>query len=198
MIECTNVTIREMLPDLLHDSLVGINRARVEAHVSECSECAAELDLLRAVRDTLATGPALVSVERISGALLSDERESWLNVGRWRAAASIAILLAGSAALAIHLDSRSGNEGRESQSVGSVQPIVVQPAPSESGSKIVSRKTAESSSAQSSHRPGGITMGLDVRHLSKEGLAKLLSDLEKVKARPSSDPEPVYALMGGN
>jgi anti-sigma factor RsiW len=206
MTECTNVTIREMLPDLLHDSLQGINRSRVEDHVADCPECAAELDLLRAVHDSLLAAPALVSADRVAEAVMRPvpaaraHREAWLRAGRWRAAASIAVLLAGSAALAIHLDSRSSS-GQRNHPSNTVQPIVVRPSASTAGSTHVASAVNESEAGRGPRRNGSITLGLDVSHLSAERLAKLLSDLDKVKSLPPADPESVYAsmaIMGGN
>lgn len=46
--------VAELLPWLVNDTLAGIERARVERHVSECIACRAELEQLRALRDAIA------------------------------------------------------------------------------------------------------------------------------------------------
>jgi anti-sigma factor RsiW len=53
MTDCSNVEMRERLPELVHDALSAGDRAAVLAHVTSCTECAEELELLRNVQRTL-------------------------------------------------------------------------------------------------------------------------------------------------
>ena len=46
MSDCANVEIRELLPEYLHDRLGAPQRALVEAHLSDCEDCSAELGTL--------------------------------------------------------------------------------------------------------------------------------------------------------
>src|SRR4051812_26542775 len=46
--------VAELLPWLANDTLAGIERARVERHVSECIACRGELEQLRALRHAIA------------------------------------------------------------------------------------------------------------------------------------------------
>lgn len=59
MSDCTNVEIRELLPEYLHDRLGATARARVDAHVATCADCAGELAVLRSVRQAYAGRPAI-------------------------------------------------------------------------------------------------------------------------------------------
>jgi hypothetical protein len=98
--DCDNVTMRDRLPDLLHDRLAASARADVQAHVNGCAECRAELELLRSVMAG-ATAPR-VDTSRISAQLRPYRRPSvWASAAHsWplRAAAGI-VLLVGAASV---------------------------------------------------------------------------------------------------
>ena len=59
MSECTNGEMRDLLPELVNGRLDAMTQLAVEAHVAECEECAAELELLRALRPALLRGPVV-------------------------------------------------------------------------------------------------------------------------------------------
>jgi anti-sigma factor RsiW len=100
MIDCPNGAIRDQLPDFVHDQLNAAARAAVAAHVASCGACAAELALLRELRGTLRSGPA-VDIARIVAALPASSRvQSGVRRGGWRRldwriAASVAALAVG-------------------------------------------------------------------------------------------------------
>lgn len=98
MNDCSNVTMREMLPDLLNDRLPAVTRAEVEAHVESCADCRAELELLRRIRAAAAT--PRIDAARIAAGIAPYRRPSvWATAARsWplRAAAAV-ILVVGSA-----------------------------------------------------------------------------------------------------
>ncbi len=74
MNDCQNVEIREALPELVHGVLAEPARTRVQDHVTDCGDCAAELAIIRAV---LAVAPAVsVDVSRISAAIPPYRRRS--------------------------------------------------------------------------------------------------------------------------
>ena len=67
MNDCLNVEIREALPELVHGMLLQQERDRVQEHLADCVDCAAELEIIRAV---LAAIPAVsVDVPRIAAAI---------------------------------------------------------------------------------------------------------------------------------
>ena len=64
MNKCTELDIKEMLPDLLHGGLDAHERARVESHIASCVECTEELEVLRAVKSAAVFIPA-IDVHRV-------------------------------------------------------------------------------------------------------------------------------------
>jgi len=67
MSECQDFSIRELLPEYVHGALDDAERARVQAHVEWCVECADELTILQTVLAT-ASAPT-VDVARIVAAV---------------------------------------------------------------------------------------------------------------------------------
>lgn len=97
MRDCPNATMRERLPDLLHDRLSAALRAEVRAHLETCAECRAEFQLLEQVR-AIVVAPT-VDTRRIASAL-----PPYRAAPRWRGtvqsplfriAAAVVILLGG-------------------------------------------------------------------------------------------------------
>ena len=108
MFDCANVEMRELLPELAAGTLDASTRARVEAHVASCAECASELETLRAVRAAYANAPA-IDVSRVLGALpkpgvgVRPRRGAapvrrWLD---WRIAAALTTITVGGLSLAV-------------------------------------------------------------------------------------------------
>ncbi len=92
MRDCANVTMREQLPDLLHDRLSASAREDLERHVATCANCAAELDLLREVRAAAVAPP--VDVGRIVAALPPrGQPAAWWRSGRLARLAAAAVVL---------------------------------------------------------------------------------------------------------
>ena len=99
MNDCPNADVRDLLPDLVHQRLDAETRAMVEAHVGQCADCSAELELLRQLRAVRST--PRVDVASIVGALpayRAPARRSWVS---WRAAAAITVLVAGASSVAV-------------------------------------------------------------------------------------------------
>lgn len=94
--------VREAIPELVHGLLAADARAQVEAHVSSCAECDAELALVRVLRDSRrATADDLST--RIRRAVAFDRQA----VHRpWWALAAAAV-----AALALGIGLTSGDGG---------------------------------------------------------------------------------------
>ena len=64
MNNCTDITIQEMLPDLLHSTLSADTRERVEAHLATCGECREEEEVLRTVMRAAVFAP-MIDVEGV-------------------------------------------------------------------------------------------------------------------------------------
>ena len=101
MSDCVNVEVRELLPELASGRLDAETRARVEAHLVGCPDCAAELDTLRRVRAAFAKAPA-IDARRIARALppppSARPARRWAD---WRVAAAIAAMTVGGLSVAV-------------------------------------------------------------------------------------------------
>lgn len=85
MRDCPNATVRERLPDLIHDRLPAAARAEVLSHLETCADCRAELQLIERAR-AVAVAPA-VDTRRIVSAL-----PAYRAVPQWRRAAGSPLL----------------------------------------------------------------------------------------------------------
>ncbi|MEP6621005.1 MAG: zf-HC2 domain-containing protein [bacterium] len=100
MTDCPNADVRDLLPDLLHERLDEAMRAKVEAHVDGCEDCAAELALLRELSGVLRRAPEL-DIAAIAGAIpmyRAPVRRSWVG---WRTAAAITLMVAGGSSMLV-------------------------------------------------------------------------------------------------
>ncbi len=68
MNDCAVVWVRECLPDFLHGTLNQRERLLVQAHITLCDHCSAELSLLESCRATMLVAPA-IDVARVLAAL---------------------------------------------------------------------------------------------------------------------------------
>jgi hypothetical protein len=104
MTDCPNVEMRDRLPDLANDSLEPAVRELVLIHLTECTACTAEIEILRTTRLILLKTTPKVNVAGIVSALPqygaqsissapSVQRRTWAN--SWRIAAAVTFLAAG-------------------------------------------------------------------------------------------------------
>ena len=179
MTDCPNAEMRDQLPDLLHGRLDDTARAVVLAHVGDCIDCQAEMELLKGLRGTM-TYALNVNVARVSLAVIEQTRASALpriqtsvaaHSGRrrwasWRIAAAIAVLAVGGGAVA------SMYKGDQITPLGdstAVAQVVADPA----------LQMAELSPAVEAEQP------------SEGELRTLLDDLQEMDALPALEPEAV-------
>lgn len=151
MTDCERAEIRDVLPDLVAGMLTPAEAARVETHVATCSECAAEVALLRTARSLRPVAPA-IDVARIVARLprpavsasvdrtvvsLDAHRQSaaarsvtktsrWQSRSVWRAAATIGVMLVGGWSVLIV---RSGGIGMVATGRGDSTQLTDSPAP---------------------------------------------------------------------
>ncbi len=185
MTDCANAEIRDQLPDLLHGRLDGVDRARAEAHVRTCAECAGELDLLRALRGA-APAPA-VDVARIVSALSAPRRARRVAGGMhvWQIAAAVVFVAAGGSTLASYARR-------------------VHVADSTAAARVASRQDSAAGRAAAGGGAGAGDVELNVGYgygdLTDAQLEALLKDVENMKAVPMADPEtsvPTVAIGNG-
>ncbi|HSA56030.1 MAG TPA: zf-HC2 domain-containing protein [Gemmatimonadaceae bacterium] len=66
MSDCTNLEVRERLPEYVHGRLAALELKWVETHIASCAECASELSLLHAVRAAYDRVPAVNTAAIVS------------------------------------------------------------------------------------------------------------------------------------
>lgn len=206
MFDCANVEMRELLPELVAGTLDVRTRARVEAHVASCAECASELETLRAVRSAFGTAPA-IDVGRIVAALpkpvaprATSARppiKRWLD---WRIAAALTMITVGGLSLAV-VNRLGRNDGAYAVPPRVVQdsPAVVSPGPEPSPTTVTPPETvpvvrnpkpnpaarAESAKAQLAFG-GGVE---DLDDASLRALLGALDDIDRAPVAPSAEPD---------
>src|SRR5687767_5797417 len=73
MSDCTNLEMRDLLPDLARGALTGPSLLAVEQHLATCASCRAELALVRNAQVVLAATPRL-DTSRIAAAVVGAGR----------------------------------------------------------------------------------------------------------------------------
>lgn len=224
MTDCPNAEIRDLLPDLVHGTLGGAERARVESHVATCADCASELALLRAARRALSTGVPAVNVERIASALPSPPRAVSTTPGvvsietarrereqvaaarprfaGWRRAAAVILVAAGATTVAVMRSDRGRDSAVGPTAVATVPSPLAGSAggtPTAASETVVATRAGSAASAASSTpaRDAGLSMAGGVSDLDDAALVALLGDLDRIDATPATEPTAVMPEMTG-
>jgi anti-sigma factor RsiW len=179
MNDCSRVEVRDLLPDLLNETVSGTERALVEGHLRECAACAAELSLLRAARGVLLATPS-VDVERIVRSLPAAPTAGGRSTtagARWLRAAAAALMVGAGAAGAYALRERTADGSQPS---------------------IVARRVEQGRGAGESPSPD-VMLAAGVGDLDDEALAELLVEIDALGSEeplPSAEPaEPVAPIV---
>jgi len=168
--------IREMLPDVLHGTIVPGDRARIDSHLAICGDCRRELEVLRAVHGAAVFAPA-IDVDRIVRQIPpyriitpTEKRPTVSRAVGWLVAAGLALVVA---------------------SGGSV--LMSRPDVAEAPSSVASAPATPAAPATvSSPATHSLALASGVEDLSDGGLAQLISELDEFDAIPAADPEPVF------
>jgi len=191
MSDCTNVEMRELLPEFLHDRLTASDRERLDAHLARCEECAAELATLRAVQRAFTHAPA-VDTAAIVRALPAPPRQVAPRATTdriaprfyaWRIAAAISFISLGGISLAVARTFFS-NESP------------MRPVDSTTTVSVDSPRTAATVPPGTPGRPA-ITFGGGVSDLATEDLEELLGTIESLEAAPPVEPDVVPQSEAG-
>ena len=178
MIDCGNSEIRELLPDLLHNSLSQADKQRVEAHLASCSDCREEYELLSqvfALGDT-----AAVDVRAIASAIPHYRKRLWMPAPQLvRVAAVIGIVALG--ALSFSIVNQTIGEGDAGRNEGPA--IAAQ----------TSDTTAPTATATSQ---SGVAA--EVNSLDDQAVEELLANLEKLEATISLEPRSLSRSSGSS
>jgi anti-sigma factor RsiW len=171
MTDCTNLEMRDLLPDLARGALTGPSLVAVERHLATCASCRAELALVRSARTVLSVAPP-VDASRIAAAVVRSRATRRTTMRRvWLAAASV-IAIVGAAALARSVASKPGEP--------ELAPVVAQreapsprTAPADSNGRV--RSTARPPAGAELVVSGGVS---DLADADLESLLRMLDGLD--------------------
>jgi anti-sigma factor RsiW len=140
MADCSNVEIRELLPERAGSALSAADLARVDAHLASCATCSAELALIQAARRAVRVAPS-IDIGRISAgvvaATLTPSRPQLVTSApaaarahraprmRWiglKAAAAVAIAAAGIGSFAVWHSTDDGTALPNGATIAAVAP----------------------------------------------------------------------------
>lgn len=196
MYDCVNVEVRESLPDLLNGRLDEAARARVEAHLLGCADCAAELETLRAVRSAFGaggSGAAGIDIAGIVAALPRLAEPGAANQGDgsrapavrpmrrwvdWRVAAALTMITVGG--LSVAVANRTAREP-DPHVIGVDTPAV--PAAPSAVSPSAPAGSTEASAPPAAAHPA-LTFGGGVRDLEADEIEALLAALDEIDSAP--------------
>ncbi|MGH7627120.1 MAG: anti-sigma factor family protein [Gemmatimonadaceae bacterium] len=205
MTDCPRADVRDLLPDLLHDTLDAASRAEVERHVTTCASCAQELELLRSMRAALSDAPA-VDVTRIAAAVHAVRNTAPVTRrGRrvttdwrhdWRVAAAILLVALGAGGYALT------HAGQGSPIAPAVQVASRSGQPATAGAPL--HPDAMHGAAASVTPPNGavaapsagLMLGAGVSDLPTADIRALLDAVNQMDAIPRADPAPVLEPAG--
>jgi len=188
MTDCPNVVMRERLPELLHDALNASDRAEVEAHLTECADCAAELGVLRSAHRVLSAVrvPAIDAASIVAALPRPMAPHAARTVARrsrmvFRIAAAVSFISLGGISVAVarsffgdvtptSVDSLLAGRG---ESLQAVSPVA----------------GAAEAALQASAAVPVLTMHPSVGALDDADLAALLDELDQLEATPLAEPE---------
>ena len=165
MTDCPNAEIRDLLPDLVHGTLAGAERQRVEQHIASCVACASEVALIRRARTALSRIAPAVDVERIGARIprFAPRTTGW-RVPAWRIAASIVIVALGATTFELV---------RRDQGIGG---------------GVVGESALASADARTLSFAGRLSA------LADEDLQQLLADIDAIDAKVPEEPVTVLRV----
>jgi anti-sigma factor RsiW len=182
MSDCSNIEIREALPELLHGRLDAAQAAKVRAHIASCAECASELELLERVQRIYSVAPA-VNTAAIVRALPRPRTRRTFSLGVLRAAAAIVVLLAG--ALVIRAAMSGSENGKGSQVV------VTQDTPAV-------KLQRDTQGVPIAREPRVLAMSLsELDDLDADEMESLMRALERIDAAPVAEPDTLMGSVSG-
>lgn len=183
MSDCSNIEIREALPELLHGRLDEVQAAKVREHIARCAECAAELELLERVKQAYSVTPA-VNTAAIVRLLPHPRSRRTFSLGALRAAAAIIVLLGGALILRTAM---SGSEDGKSSQVSARDTLVV---PLQLDTPVTGERVPA--------EPRVLAMSLsELDDLDAEEMESLLSALERIDAAPVAEPDTLMGSVSG-
>jgi anti-sigma factor RsiW len=226
MSDCVSAEMRDVLPDFVHGQLDGGRTAEVRAHLAECADCAAEVELLRAVMSAAPAAPVM-NVDRIARALPTPTRHGFLlhrggGTGSpltpvvsaamphrsriWsrrvvKIAAAVAIVAAGGLSLLVGRDVL-----RPDTQVGQVAttPVVSSSIPRASAPNLPVAVAPATPARETEARQVavasavGISLAGELQELSDEHLETLLAEMDRMDGLPAAEPDQLEPAVGND
>lgn len=182
MRDCPNGEMRDQLPLYVSGRLDEAREAFVEAHLRECADCSAEVELLRAtVRAFEVTAPDAAAIAAyVPTARAARRARPFHSQPLWRVAAAITIMIAGTAMTMLLRQPRLSEEG-VTVGVDSGTAVVGQPGGNASGDTGLLVANAGGTR--------GIALGGSLSGLTDSQLEALLASLERLDGAVSAEPE---------
>jgi len=205
MNECTNLEMRDALPDLARGTLSGSDLVRAETHLATCAACRAELALVRNAQAVLSAAPP-VDTARIAAAVVrssSIRREATAAVAqsRQRRASRLGLpskrawLAAASIAAVIGLSVIASNVTRD-PTAAKISPVVAQTEQPVAPTPVTVEPTRPVPP-----RPTGrveLVMGGGVSDLADAELESLLQVIDNVDTELDVEPAVLLPVLEGD
>ena len=206
MTECTNLEMRDLLPDYARGALADAAVAAVERHLADCASCRAELAVVRNAQAVLGVTPR-VDTSRIAAAVVRSaairrgattavaqarRRRAWAAAPSrrmWLAAASL-VAVAGAAALA----TRSDPPASVTDSPRVVAQVDAPTTPAPSGTA----RSAPVEPVVQPSRNNELSVGGGLTDLADAELESLLRELEGLDAQFEVEPANLLPVLEGD
>lgn len=166
MRDCSNVEVRELLPEAAAGALQGEAGRRMADHLAQCGDCVDELRVLRSARAVLLRAPA-VDLSRIAVGVTSAARPRAEAARRashrrvaLRAAASLLLVAAGATSVALWKGGSDATTGAPASLVGGAAPV-----------------------------GGGLALTAGLPELSDSEIEALLTDIDGLDAAYTLEPD---------
>jgi anti-sigma factor RsiW len=179
MLDCSNIDIREQLPDLLHGQLGAAEATLVEQHLAGCAECREELAVLRSARAVLTSARApKIDHQAIAAAVARARGATTVRPMRWRWAAAVTLVVLGGTSVATAVRSFRNDPVTDSAQA----PVVI---------ATLDTPAAPTGAVTPLATPAAVrlTAGGGVDDLADEDLEALIGALEKIEVAPHAEPE---------
>jgi anti-sigma factor RsiW len=191
MRDCPDGTIRDLLPDFVHETLSAAEHARMERHLAACVDCTAEVELIRSARAALAALTPAVDVSRIVASLPATPTASLQRSARlpgWRMAAAVGLVALGGLSVVLLRGIFVRAPGGATVTAAGVVatpgavpdsgPVMRQPPAAARGREVAVTRHEE-----------GVSFGGGMSDLTDDQLKTLLREIDALPATPNTEPE---------
>ena len=201
MNKCTELDIQEMLPDLLHGTLGADARAKVEAHIARCEDCAEELRVLRTVKSAAVFIPSIdvdgvvrqiPPYRTIVPAAQAPARSRLVS---WLVAASFVVVVLGGGSLLMI------QKAPMVPAVATVAPSTLPsgvPTKANSTGEVATADTPRAPAISAPPAPHALAFAGGVDGLSDNNLRQLMNDMDSFDALPAAEPGPAISVDNGD